>query len=222
MNSTSWSWNCTRFKLPWLPAGPAPEAAASSTATTLPSVVALQAIAREDGQMRDLLRQKRQLEQGLERLKLRFASGHKSVEEAVLTLKEVEEEIEQYAQDYRTGMAEGSIRPAGGRPFAGGDTSQLRQRERNLLSLVEGARARTLNLGRKQLQIESLQRDAAEKQARLSETKTRIEQLSVESSVGGRITVLSYGEQPLAPSRAIRSKVTLLLGIVERCWASAW
>ncbi len=195
---------------------PAP-AAATQEAAVQHRTVPVQVIARQDEHMRDLLQQKQRDEQELERYKLRYGPSHRSVGEATAALQAVNRDIDQYAAEYEAARADGSIQSAAGTPYAMADVSQLRQRERNLQALLEGVRARMLDLGRKRLQIESLQRDAEEKQARLTEAKARIEQLSVESSMGGRISVLNYGDEPLAPFKSRRGKlagVTGLLGAI--------
>lgn len=189
-------------------------AAATQAAVVQPRTVPVQLIARQDEHMRDLLQQKQHDEQELERLKLRYGPSHMKVEEVAAALRTVNRDIDQYAAEYEAARADGSIQSAAGAPYAMADVSQLRQRERNLQALIEGVRARMLDLGRKRLQIESLQRDAEEKQARLSEAKARIEQLNVESSMGGRIRVLNYGDEPLAPFKSRRGTLAGATGLL--------
>lgn len=168
-----------------------------------PLSMVAQVIARIDPEMRESLRQRQAAARRLELLKLRLMPNHRDVVEAQAALDQLSKEIEQAVEQYRNNPAAG-VSPESG---AGAQTlGQLQERERNLTVLVERARQATLDLGRKHLQIERLQSEIEEKRKRLAEIDARMEQLSVESEVGGRLKILSYGEVPTSPYKDKRKQ----------------
>lgn len=84
----------------------------------------------------------------------------------------------------------------------------LEDRRATLTSQLKGLNDRTLavanesgtdNPARKELQMRNLKAETESVQMKLDETKTRIDQLNVESLSPGRTTVLSNGDAPLRP-----------------------
>lgn len=149
-------------------------------------------IASVDPDMHGYIRQRDEARQKLDMVKLNLLPNHKTVREAEAEVQALGRRIEQYAEQYRKNHPDGVS-------LVAGNLDQMQQRERQLRPLVEQARSEFLELGRKQIQIAGLRRDVEDKQALLHDTKTRLEQLSVESGVGGRINVLTYGETPAVP-----------------------
>src|SRR5690606_33419310 len=66
--------------------------------------------------------------------------------------------------------------------------------------------------GRKNLQIENLRMEMARAQDDLEATSSRIEQLNLESSIGGRISLLSEADTPTEPTNAKRRMQMAILG----------
>lgn len=89
---------------------------------------------------------------------------------------------------------------------------QAKQKVERLQALYEETKAETLALGQKNLQIESLRAEMSRMQEALDKTNFRIEQLSVESSVGGRITILSQPELASEPVNAHKMRQMSLAG----------
>ena len=79
-------------------------------------------------------------------------------------------------------------------------------------ALYDRASAEALDLGRKDLQIKNLKQETDAVQRRLDETNTRLEQLNVESSISGRISVLSYGDKA-QPYKNKRTQLTAAGGL---------
>ena len=68
-------------------------------------------------------------------------------------------------------------------------------------------------MGVRTWQIEKLQAEATDPRNLLAETKMRIEQLSLEKNVGGRISVMSYGEVPVSPEKDKRKALAAVGGL---------
>lgn len=169
----------------------------ASPAATQPVDDMVGAIALVDPEMREYVRQRQAASRRLEHVKLRFLPNHPDVIEAQADLDTLSSQIREYARLYMQ-RSTGAVGAAG--PGATVESiDQLKEREQNLSVLVERAKQSTLDLGRKRLQIDSLQAQIDEKQKRLAETEARLEQLSVESGVGGRLSVMTYGETPIGP-----------------------
>jgi uncharacterized protein involved in exopolysaccharide biosynthesis/Mrp family chromosome partitioning ATPase len=86
----------------------------------------------------------------------------------------------------------------------------LRKREDRVRKLYEEARKVTLQIGMDDLRVQTLRSEADLVQSRLEEIRGRIQQLRVESSVIGRINVISAGDRPLVP---IADKRQLMAGL---------
>lgn len=170
---------------------------ASPPGTTQPVTEAAEMIALVDPEMREYLKERQAASRRLELLKLRFLPSHRDVIEAQAELNNVTNEIREYAERYRQRPTGSAVSPESGVGVE--SLEQLQERERNLTILVDKGRQSTLDLGRKRLQIDSLQAQIEEKRKRLAETDARLEQLSVESGVGGRLSVMTYGEAPISP-----------------------
>ncbi|HEX2972350.1 MAG TPA: hypothetical protein VHP11_08445, partial [Tepidisphaeraceae bacterium] len=166
-----------------------------------PATLSVEAIAAVDPQTREYLRRKRDAEALLDRLQLRLGVNHPNVKDARASLDALNLALDQAVQDYRTLVADGSAKPvaAGAGQLMGMSLAELRAKEQSMRTLFDKAKAETVELGRKNLQIEDLRTQADSVRARLEETKARIEQLNVESVVSGRINIISNGDRPLAP-----------------------
>lgn len=174
-----------------------------------------EAIARVDPQMARLVAQRNEATRELQLLQVRLLPNHRQVMTAQREIELYEQEIAKYATEFRTQLAlsratDGKVAPS---PIAAtSNLEQLREREGGLTTMVERARAQTLELGRKRLQIDALQRDITETETRLAETRARIEQLSVQSGIGGRIEILSYGDVANEPYRDKRKQAVVFGG----------
>ena len=86
----------------------------------------------------------------------------------------------------------------------------MRLRETALAQEVSQLQTDLKDLGSKQMQIDALSAEAAAVQEQLNKIKLRIQQLTVENQIGGRISVISDGDTPLFPDNHPRIKTTLL------------
>lgn len=123
--------------------------------------------------------------------------------------------IEDYAEQFRRSYSPdaGGVRiGAGATGDANADLERARSRVERLQALYDESKAGTVDLGRKNLQIENLRSEMARVQERLDTTRFRIEQLNVESAVPGRITLLSEAETPHHPANARRRVQLGILG----------
>jgi Mrp family chromosome partitioning ATPase/uncharacterized protein involved in exopolysaccharide biosynthesis len=176
-------------------------------------------------------REKRALQRKIDDLMLRFGLQHPAIAEAQLSLTRVTAELNRALalrdMVLRTGASSGVL--ADGSPLP--RTPRLEAAERNIRALYDAVKAETVELGRKNLHIEKLRAEATSVQAALNDTTDRIEQLTLERNVNGRISVISEGEIPLTPFKdkrmqfaaaggvagaGIGGALVLLLGLLDR------
>lgn len=165
-----------------------------------PKEAAPHVIALHDRTMERFLAEKESVELEIKELLFYRTEVHPMVIRARARLKNVEERIASYHKDYNistgrptvTDPAEEAIRKF----------QVLQARIGQYRDLFTNAKAETLELGRQNLEISRLRQDVVDAEKRLEETEARIEQLNVESSVSGRITVISPGDRPGLPVNA--------------------
>lgn len=141
----------------------------------------------------------------------RFGSEHRTMRQRRRELKLLENEIETYAENLR--QIKGvqllsklnAIGPAE-------NIGRLEAQVKQLREMHESAKQETVRLGQKRLQINRLEEEAKVVTRRLEETEFRIEQLVVESRSTrqqGRVSVISYGDAPVAPVSDPRKKAAV-------------
>ncbi len=170
-------------------------------------------IAAVDPLMRDYVRQQAETLTLLQRLQQRLGTNHPSVRDLTASLAAINLNIARYAAQFHDHAIKSPV--TGNSPndsLAWADLSQLRQREKYISSQFDKARSETLDVGRKQLVIDSLHAEGLDVRTRLQETTSRIEQLNIESTVSGRLSVISDGELPLRPDSDKRLPLTAGLG----------
>jgi Mrp family chromosome partitioning ATPase len=212
-------------------------ASQATVPASMPTELSAEAIAAIDSQTRECLRLKREAEIRLRRLQQRVGENHPSLKDARMSFDAADRALEEAVQDYRKAMAEHGVKSpvAGVGNLAGMSLTELRAKEQSVKALYEREKAETIELGRKNLQIEDLKAQADVVRTRLEETKARIEQLNVESVVSGRISVVSNGDRPLTPNddkripfaaaggmggAALGMGVFVLIGLLDRRFRS--
>jgi Mrp family chromosome partitioning ATPase len=127
-------------------------------------------------------------------------------------------EIEQYAKLFRENAERNDssiLIDSDGILVSKVDPERVRLKVERLQELHDEAQAKTLTLGRKNLEIANYQAEMTRTQKRLDATNTRVEQLNIESFLSGRISVLSEAETPILPSNAKRRvQITILGGLI--------
>ncbi len=186
-----------------------------------------EALAMRVPEIRQLLDSRRSLERQLRVDRERLGPTHARITGLESQLAVIDEQLDEAVQIYKSfGFAEGSPVGDGGLTLA-----QLEARERNVRTLFEQAQAETQDLGRKTVQVESLRSQANEKKTLLEETRRRLEAITLEQNIGGRIFIESTGDRPLAPAEDKRRQfaaagamglggagvgLILLLGLIDR------
>ncbi len=181
---------------------------------TDPSRLSDEEIATVDSWMKQLLDTRKQLRWSMEEIATRYKEPEQRPEYRLARerLNAQEEEIETYAALYKKQAAANA-----GLATAGANTTEalkasLELRMQRLQQLYDEKRERTLALGRQNLQIEKLRGQIARAQDSLDKTNARIEQLSIESAIGGRIDLLTEADMPSMPSNARRRTQFAILG----------
>jgi Mrp family chromosome partitioning ATPase/uncharacterized protein involved in exopolysaccharide biosynthesis len=171
-----------------------------ATAVEEPRPAAPHVIALHDRTMERFIAEKESVELEIKELLFYRTEQHPMVIRARSRLKNIEDRIASYQKDYNQSTTA---------PPAADPTDEairrfqvLQARVGQYRDLFVNAKAQTLELGRQHLEINRLRQDVADAQQRLKETEGRIEQLNVESSVSGRITIISPGDRPGLPANA--------------------
>ncbi len=157
-------------------------------------------IAAKDRQMRDLIEDRNKLKLAIDHLALRFGPGHKKLKENRDRLGLIEQQIEQRVRDYNDSRETGDTSNAS---FAAEQmgVEQLKKRIASLKELRSKSRDKTLEVGRKHMEIQKLKAEREQLTVLLTETIRRIDQLNVERATGDRITI-GEASNPLEPSNA--------------------
>jgi Mrp family chromosome partitioning ATPase/uncharacterized protein involved in exopolysaccharide biosynthesis len=213
-----------------------------STATTKPAVPSIdvahlspEMLAIYSSELRTLLTSRRELERRIGIERTRLGDQHRTVIDTQATLAAIEKDIDAEVKLVRELHAKGMISGPADPTLPGGGKSleRLQAEEQNIRLLLEKARAKAMDLGRKSLEMSSLKEEANGVKAKLDETKLRIDQLNLESngSIDGRIKAEGYGDRPLAPAKDKRKMaaaagamglggmgvgLVLLLGLLDR------
>jgi len=181
------------------------------------AALTIEQIASIDGRMQALVDERKALQWKVDE----FDTIYKAPEQypeyrvAVKQLESHESEIEEYAEQFRENYSMDTGTVTLGTASLGAteaDVERAKMKVERFQGLYDEVKAQTLNLGRKNLQIEKLRTDMARAQERLDKTQTRIEQLSIESSVGGRVSLLSEAEVPASPSNERKRLQFAVLG----------
>ncbi len=200
---------------------PSPSIAAPSVARAVPPLSADQ-IANTNSLMRTYLDEQRQLEDQLEALHLRgYGDSYRDVVLLKNVIEKAKARIVQYAADYNSVLAIGG-RVSGDANsttavLAAKSPAQLRAEEAKLVELREQARQEwvALETARQRLDRDndSLRHDR-EQLDRITQMKTALED---QDQLGGRLTVINFGEVPLTPLKDSRLKMCAAGGLAGAC-----
>jgi len=185
------------------------------------SELTVEQIAAMDRQMQLLVAERSNAKVRLEGIGAIYANPEERLEyrRAKKELELREDEVQQYARAfrdaYRSGLTNNGYSMNGAMPVGLPvitDPKSAKERVQRIQALYDEAKVATLDLGRKNLKIKELRNRLASAQDRLGKTETRMEQLSVENVVGGRISLLSEAELPTFPANESRLKQLAVLG----------
>lgn len=182
--------------------------------------------------LKGYLTERIELERRLQGTRSSFGPRHPEVIRLAASIEEIDRQVVEIRQRLRSRKESSPLTEAtlpDGTPLP--STPRLRAAEAGLRALYEMVKRETVELGRKNLQIEKLRAEETNLRTALSETKGRIEQLTLESHVSGRVSVIGRGEVPV---RAYKDKrvqlgaagalagggagvgIVLLLGLIDR------
>lgn len=167
-------------------------------------------------EVRELISQKRELERKLSADSLRLGEGNSQYVTDKAALDMVNGQIEKLSEAYRQlgpDVFETSRSSSPGLIDGQKSLERLQTEQKNIRALYDTAKAETLDMGRKCVELDSLHNDSETLKTHLEETKEGIEQINLESSVGGRLTVESHGDRPLQPIKDKRVAFAAGIGI---------
>jgi Mrp family chromosome partitioning ATPase/uncharacterized protein involved in exopolysaccharide biosynthesis len=186
-----------------------------AVASTQPKAMTVEEIAREDQTMAQYVRD-RLVAQHL--VDVMLAKGMTETNYKVKTARSelavTEKEIADYAKTYvplpKTAAAIAATRPLDPAEIM----EEAKSKEARFHALFDEDRVETVDLGRKWLQIKALRDSSDESKQKLEETKSRIEQLNLESEGSGRISAVSTGDRPGVPFKDPRRNFTAAGGLL--------
>ena len=149
---------------------------------------------------------------------LRLGEAHRDVQTARRNLANAEARVARYVEGYKqiqaatasaaaavTVSIPGTTRPVGD-PVALSQRSiaSLRANEASLLKLHESTKQELVAIGKRRAELDKLTADLTKITGEHETLSRRIEVLRAESRLGGRLSVISSGEVPVAPMRDTR------------------
>ena len=200
---------------------PVQRGAAAAGAVAAPAMVAGRSplqMAADRTTMQSLIQQKAALELELGHMRAYYSDNHPRVQEGAKRLANISRLLKPYEQRYHelTGSA-GSGPTMGGMNSAASAEDQLVMFEAQRKALADQltkVKQVLQDLVAKIAQVNDLKMDADEARDQLSRTKTRLDELTVESGVSGRITLISEPSSPGMPKNLGKRKQLLVLGFM--------
>jgi Mrp family chromosome partitioning ATPase len=161
--------------------------------------------------LQELLAERQKLMLKLESEEGTLGTNHPVIIATNNSLSLINRDIEQAQATYRAlGMDES---PGANPAIRTKSVAQLKMEEENVQKVYNQLQVEAAELGRKCIAVSTYQAEADDCKAKLTETNQRIEQLNLESSVGGRIVIESKGDQPLLPVKDKRKQMAAVGGL---------
>jgi Mrp family chromosome partitioning ATPase/uncharacterized protein involved in exopolysaccharide biosynthesis len=170
-----------------------------------------------DPDMKSYIKRKLEQEASASELEAKYGSGHPSVVIAKNTLASTERTIQNYLEasriQYTDKHYEQSARKTVDRnePAAGTGKPTKVEYDKQVQRLVdkkknyEESKASIVEMGLKQQQIEQLDEQEKDKSRKLGDVNGRLDQIKDEAVVGGRMQVVSSGDDPISPYKDRRA-----------------
>jgi len=188
----------------------APVAAPKNAPATQPvkkRAITAEGLATIDPQVQQLMQERLSQQSALTKMESRLGAKNPEVKSSrdyiVWLTKQINDRVEAFnAAQSATANAlpPSSLVPS---PNGGGELNRnvdlVQRKAANLQTMLTTARAQLMDVGHKNLQLQSLKASEEACKQRLDETTARIEHLNVESNAGGRMIVISNGDRPLEP-----------------------
>jgi Mrp family chromosome partitioning ATPase/uncharacterized protein involved in exopolysaccharide biosynthesis len=142
-----------------------------------------------------------------------LGDNHRDVLQHTHALTLLNEKIQAQARALR----EGQLAPKGSTSTTdsfglGTDVEQLRIKKLELQKLYDKAKAETVDLGKKQMQIQQLNENIETVKHDLGDTEENIGTRTLEAAISGRVIVTDLGSMPKKPSNAPKRKKLAVLG----------
>lgn len=198
-------------------------------------------IARIDPQASKYAQQRTMLEGQVRDLQSRLGPNHSKVKEAENLLATATQALAGAIADYRQAIKEGVAQAAVHSAVPTGNPDQLsleqlQAKEKALDEMIAGLQNEAKVWGTRGLRMDQLRADADKIRAQIDDTKAKIDRFNVESSITGRLQVISPGSRPTAPMKDKRIPfaaaggvgglaaglgIFVLLGLLDRSFRSA-
>lgn len=180
-----------------------PPASSGKSAATQPSTrptITAELVAKFDPQVQQWMVERQSQQWALTRMETRLGAKNREVVDTRAFIDELTKAINDHVDAFAK-AAQGATATA---PSPGSRDSMLNVKAiqlqvANLQKMLTQARAELMDVGHKNLNLQSLKASEEACKQRLDETTARIEHLNVESNAGGRMIVISSGDRPLEP-----------------------
>jgi Mrp family chromosome partitioning ATPase/uncharacterized protein involved in exopolysaccharide biosynthesis len=169
-------------------------------------------LASLDQRMRQLFEQKETIQRRVETKTeaLGYGESHETVARDRAALRQIENQIEQYAQRLRDGEVSPSRQQEDGSPVS---LPELRERREMLQQRRKQARSRLMDLGQRVEKLRNLNDQIEELEQRRRETSFAIEKRSVENQVNNQVAIASFATPASTANFGSRQKLAFVGGI---------
>jgi succinoglycan biosynthesis transport protein ExoP len=169
-------------------------------------------IAAVDPAMQELLAQKAGMEMQIEGLRIKLGDRHPQVAEARARLDLLMAHIQKTGDAFRVSGKRLVLSPDGQRmEVVSPETLKaLETRVAYLQTMYDRLKAETTEIGLKRHRIQTAQNDIERARADYDDHQKRLDQLRYEYASQGRLSIISYGDFPLAPAQDKRKQFAVL------------
>lgn len=167
--------------------------------------ISTQLVAAYDDQMRTFLRQRFLIEQEIARMKATYGIEHRMVRERQMMLDNVNETINLHLREVQASGLPG---------MEGMEIARLEAQQENLGVIIEDVTLEANEIGRRTVQVASLQEQEKVYAENLEAVNKRIREREVESAYGGRFTLVSTGDLPAEPWSDKRAQASVALAVL--------
>jgi Mrp family chromosome partitioning ATPase/uncharacterized protein involved in exopolysaccharide biosynthesis len=157
-----------------------------------------QQIAMSDPVLRSYLDAQSRREEELSRLEASYGEAYPALVRAKQAWQNGKVRIEEYAKTWRELRAMSPVKLAAGEKVLKSPEA-LRMEEASLTALQGQVKQEMITLGAERLVMERLRADEEAARKELAEVTRRMGAIDAEEAMGGRLSVISRGEVPLAP-----------------------
>jgi succinoglycan biosynthesis transport protein ExoP len=173
-----------------------------------------------DPRMADKQARREVMVRELEQLMYKLGEKNQIVIGKKVQIEQFDEEINQYAKEYRdlqrkmsANQLPGQAQPQGGFQLFGKSRAALMQQEQAIHDLLIKEEQDMRELGAKQMEVQKIQQRLDDNNKRFADIERQISNYLMNSNDTGQLSVISYGELPVTPFKDRRKFMGAAAGI---------